>query len=295
MDSDHSVVRRHILLTGTMPFHYIQRRPAPRTGRVDRIDRGVGMTMMTGMMVRNPAKAVVKRMLSYSALVLHRVVGVVPAWAFVLRNLRARGFAPRTVFDIGVAHGTPELYAVFPKARYYLIDPTRESLPYMKDIARQLDATILNVALGEKDGEMEIGVRVNDIGGSTFYEEIGPLGPTRRYPVPVRRFDQLVDAFERPALCKIDVQGAEMSVLRGMGERIHEVDAILIEASVIATIRNGPEIAEVVAYLHDKGFVVYDVLGGGRRPLDSALAQLDLLFVKNDSPLRADHRWSATA
>lgn len=250
---------------------------------------------MASMMVRNPAKAVVKRAMSYSTLVLHRMIGVVPAWPFVLRNLRAQGFEPRTVFDIGVAHGTPELYAAFPDARYYLIDPTRESLPYMENISRRLDAKVLNVALGDKEGELEIGVRTNDIGGSTFYEEIGPLGPTRRYTVPVRRFDQAIDAFERPALCKIDVQGAEMSVLRGMGERIHDVDAILIEASVIATIKNGPEIAEVVAYLHQQGFVVYDVLGGGRRPLDRALAQLDLLFVKDDSPLRADHRWSATA
>jgi FkbM family methyltransferase len=251
--------------------------------------------MMTGLTMRNPAKAVVKRILSYSTLVLHRVVGVVPAWAFVLRNLRARGFQPRTVFDIGVAHGTPELYAVFPDARYYLVDPTRESLPHMEEIARRLDAKVLNIALGDADGELEIGVRTNDIGGSTFYEEIGPLGPTYRYPVPVRRFDGVIDSFERPALCKIDVQGSEMRVLRGMGERIHDIDAILIEASVIATIREGPEIAEVIAFLRQQGFVVYDVLGGGRRPLDRALAQLDLLFVKEDSPLRADHRWSATA
>src|SRR5262245_58291240 len=193
--------------------------------------------MMTGLTMRNPAKAVVKRILSYSTLVLHPMVGAVPAWAFVLRNLRARGFRPRTVFDIGVAHGTPELYAVFPDAHYYLVDPTRESLPHMEEIARQLDARILNIALGDADGELEIGVRTNDIGGSTFYEEIGPLGPTRRYLVPVRRFDGVIDSFERPALCKIDVQGSEMRVLRGMGERIHDVDAILIEASVIATIR----------------------------------------------------------
>jgi FkbM family methyltransferase len=255
-------------------------------------DLGVDVAITSSMTLRRPAGAALKRLLGYAATPLHRVVGVVPAWRYVLRRLQACGFQPRTVFDIGVARGTPELYAAFPAAHYVLVDPTRESLPYMQQIARRQRAVILNLALGERDGEAMITVRTDDIGGSTFYEEVGPLGPTRRYAVPVRRFDQAIGDFERPALCKIDVQGAEMSVLRGMGERIHELDAILIETSLIATIKDGPEIADVVTYLRQRSFVVYDVLGGGRRPLDNALAQLDLLFVKESSPLRADHRWA---
>jgi hypothetical protein len=84
-------------------------------------------------------------------------------------------------------------------------------------------------------------------------------------------------------------------VLRGMGMRIHELDAIVVEASLIATIRDAPEIDDIIGFCKAQGFVLYDVLGGGRRPLDGALAQLDLLFVKQDSPLRADRRWSARA
>lgn len=244
-------------------------------------------------MARNPVKAVVKGLLRVLGLLLHRIVEILPAWPFVLRRLKALGLKPKTVFDIGVAKGTPELYAAFPAARYYLIDPTRESLPHMEAIAGRLDARVFNVALGDEEGELEIGVRTDDIGGSTFFEEIGPLGSTKRYPVPVRRFDRLVDGFERPALCKIDVQGAEMKVLHGMGTRIVEMDAIIIEASTIATIKDGPEIAEVIAFLKKNGFVLYDVLGGERRPLDRALAQLDLLFIKENSPLRADKRWRA--
>jgi hypothetical protein len=34
------------------------------------------------------------------------------------------------------------------------------------------------------------------------------------------------------------------------------------------------------------------VLGLKRRPLDDATAQLDLLFVPQDSSLRADRRWA---
>lgn len=244
-------------------------------------------------MARNPVKTIAKWLLRVFGLLVHWIIGILPAWPFVLKRLKALGLKPKTVFDIGVAKGTPELYAAFPDARYYLVDPTRESLPYMETIARKLDARVLNVALGDREGELEIGMRADDIGGSTFFDEIGPLGATKRYPVPVRRFDQLVDGFERPALCKIDVQGAEMEVLHGMGARIDEMDAIIIEASTIATVRDGPEIADVIAFLKERGFVIYDVLGGERRPLDRALAQLDLLFIKENSPLRADRRWRA--
>jgi FkbM family methyltransferase len=246
-------------------------------------------------MTPNPARTAAKRLVGSLGSLLHRTVGMVPAWSFALGRLKAQGFLPRTVFDIGVARGTPELYDAYPEARYYLIDPTRESLPYMQALARRLDAAVLNIALGETEGESEIGVRPNDINGATFYEEIGPLRESHRYPVTVRRFDQAIGAFERPALCKIDVQGAEMSVLRGMGMRIHELDAIIVEASLIATIRDAPEIDDIIGFCKAQGFVLYDVLGGGRRPLDGALAQLDLLFVKQDSPLRADRRWSARA
>jgi FkbM family methyltransferase len=217
--------------------------------------------------------------------------GSLALWAAGMRNLRRRGFAPRTVFDVGVAVGTPELYEAFPHARFLLIDPTPQSLPHMAQIARRFDAEIFNLALGEADGEMEIEVRLDDIKGATFFEEIGPLGPTERFLVPVRRFDKLFVEFAHPALCKIDVQGAELMVLRGMGERIHELDALIVEVSTIATVAGGPEAFDVIAFLKERGFVMFELLGMSRRPLDQALAQLDILFVNERSPFRADHRW----
>ena len=83
--------------------------------------------------------------------------------------------------------------------------------------------------------------------------------------------------------------------LYGMVGRLRDVDALLIEASSIATLRNGPEFHDVVLFLKEHGFVIYDMLRTLRRPLDGALAQLDVLFVPEDSFLRADRRWAASA
>ncbi len=214
-----------------------------------------------------------------------------PSWQRSFRILDHYGFEPATVFDIGVGFGTYALYHAYPHAFYYLVDPTPESLRHMRRIAQRLEAEILNLALGNRDGAVDIEIRA-DIQGSTLFEECGPRQVLRNETVPLRRFASVIGSFARPALCKIDVQGAEMLVLKGMDDRIQEIDAFILETSVIATVRGGPEISDVMHFMNENGFVVFDVVGMKRRPLDGATAQLDLLFVAEDSFFRADRRWS---
>lgn len=216
---------------------------------------------------------------------------VVPSFERFARRLRAAGLEPRTVFDIGVAEGTPWLYEAFPKAKFVLVDPTRESLPHMQRWARELDADIWNFALGAESGSLKIKVRP-EIGGSTFFDEIGHAEVVAEYDVPVQRFDSLDIEIERPSLCKIDVQGAECMVIEGMRGCMSQIDVLIVESSFIATIAGGPEFSEVVRLLAEVGFRPYDIVGVTRRPLDQALAQVDLVFVPDSSPLRADRRWA---
>jgi FkbM family methyltransferase len=245
-------------------------------------------------MVPGLAKKIARPLIATVAAPLTGPVGAMALWAAGMATLKRAGFAPRTVFDIGVATGTPELYEAFPEAHFVLVDPSRDSFPHMQRLADGLDAEIHAVALGDRDGEVEIETRRDDIAGATLFKELGPVGETERYAVPLRRFDSLFTGFARPALCKIDVQGAELMALEGMGERMRDIDALIVEASTIPTLADAPELFEVLAFLNQRGFVVYDLVGMAHRPLDGALAQLDLLCVPVDSPLRADHRWRAT-
>lgn len=44
-----------------------------------------------------------------------------------------------------------------------------------------------------------------------------------------------------------------------------------------------------------RGLVALRHLPGDIRPLDGALAQLDVAFARDDGPLRADHRYATDA
>jgi FkbM family methyltransferase len=216
-----------------------------------------------------------------------------PSWARTLRVLQRRGFAPATIFDIGVGYGTFPLYRAFPGAFYHLVDPARESLAYMRRLSRQLRCEIHTVALGDRDGEVALEVRA-DIQESTLLEEVGPREVRRIDRVAMRRFDSLFGPIERPSLCKIDVQGAELMVLGGMSGRLAEIDALVIETSTIATVKGGAEVYDVVRFLGEHGFALADIVGLRRRPLDDATAQLDLMFVPHDGGPRIDRRWAAS-
>ena len=224
---------------------------------------------------------------------------VVPSFERLSGRLKDEGLYPRTVFDIGVAYGTPWLYETFPAAKFHLIDPVRESLPYMQAWAGRLNAEIHAVGLGHEAGKQIIHVRP-EIGGSSLFEEQGEVTITKSYEIEIVRLDELLSSFETPALVKIDVQGAELNVLRGMaatsggGGMLPKIDIIIVETSLIATLKGeAPEFAAVCRFLNDEGFVLFDIVGAIRRPLDNALAQVDAVFVPENSRLRRDKRWSA--
>src|SRR5258708_14634465 len=162
-----------------------------------------------------------------------------PSWQQSFRVLERYGFRPNTVFDIGVAYGTYELYRAFPDAHYHLIDPTPESLHYMRLLERQLRCEVHQTALGDRNGEVEIEIRP-DIQAATLLEDVSERDVLRRDRVPMRRFDSLIDDIARPSLCKIDVQGADLMLLEGMTGRLSSIHALIISTNTFPTLLPPP-------------------------------------------------------
>lgn len=160
----------------------------------------------------------------------------------------------------------------------------------MRQWTTKLDADIHNVALGEAEGEVEIRNRAT-IEHATILCDVTKPAVMGTYVVPMLRFDRLFQNVARPAFCKIDVEGFEMSVLRGMTNTLPAIDVIVVESSLNTLYAGGVELADVVRFMTEHGFALFDVCEAKRRPFDSALHQLDVAFVKAESPMRAK-RWS---
>jgi FkbM family methyltransferase len=212
-----------------------------------------------------------------------------------LAHLKHLGIAPRTIVDVGVARGTPELYAAFPGVPLLLVEPLREHEGDLQRIvAGRPGSRYALAAGGPEPGELEIAVHRVTACSSVLGDRDPGGEPAQRRTVPVVAVDDLVaeHALAAPFLVKVDVEGAELHVLEGARATLAGTDVVLLEVSFFALVPGGAQIADVIAWMAEAGFSAYDLYSGHTRPLDGALAQVDIAFVRTDGPLRADHRYA---
>jgi FkbM family methyltransferase len=204
------------------------------------------------------------------------------------KHLKALGFEVRTVIDVGIAFGTAPIYDAFPRARYFLVEPVAECRPVLEKLKHRLNAEYFLVAAGAENKDVALNVH-DDISGSSLYPQVeGKVLDGEARLTPMRRLDSLLPAeLEHPVFLKIDTQGAELEVLKGLGSRIGEIDLLIVETTMMPVRHGIPQFADIVRFCDEAGFAAYDVLDGFTRALDGALAQIDLAFVRKDSPLRS--------
>lgn len=205
-----------------------------------------------------------------------------------LERMKAAGLEPRTVIDVGFATGTPGLYGVFDDVRYVMVEPLKESLPFMNAIVEHYPGSVaINAAAGRTAGEASFVVTPN-LSGSSF-----TLSPKRgeHRTVPMVTLDEVAaaHAVAGPCFLKLDVQGYELEALAGAEALLADTCGIIVEVSLWAD-RKQKGMAEffpLVGWLHAHGFVLYDICQIVRRDLDDAITEMDMVFVPAASPLRA--------
>jgi FkbM family methyltransferase len=205
------------------------------------------------------------------------------------------GLQPRTVVDVGVATGTEELYRSFPDSYILLIEPLKEFEPDLKAILKRYKGSYVLAAAGSSSAQVTFNVHKNHMGGSSLYkEQMGTEADGYEITIPMLRIDDiLIDKqLKGPYLIKIDVQGAELNALEGAQMALLEAEVVVLEVSMFEFMKGAPQFFDVVSYMKNHGFVAYDIILGWNRPLDNALGQIDIVFVKDIGMFRQDHSYS---
>jgi hypothetical protein len=92
----------------------------------------------------------------------------------------------------------------------------------------------------------------------------------------------------KPDLIKIDVQGAELDVLKGLGNFIHDVKYIQLEVSYLRNNKNGCFADEVIEYLILHGFYIVGVINSFKDDY-KMLIQQDYIFKNKRFMHRMNH------
>lgn len=221
--------------------------------------------------------------------------------AEMLRQIKQLGAAPAYVVDVGAAYGsfTRECAAIFPDACYLLVEPLaeyRSSLAALK--CSMPTARYVCAAASSRSGEIAINVHP-DLLGSSLLREVERGTDVNGVPRYVRAVtvDRLIEetGAKGPFFLKVDVQGAEVDVLQGAEALLKETEYVILEVSFFKFFEDGPEFSDIVAYMKTRGFVLYDITGLQYRPLDNALSQADVAFVKDSGMFRREHFYATPA
>jgi FkbM family methyltransferase len=209
-------------------------------------------------------------------------------------HLADSGLQPRTVIDVGVASDTADLYSAFSSAKLLLIEPLAEFEPSLKKICTRFDAQYVLAAAGASSGSVTLNVHPDRFGSSILREVEGAGVDGTPRTVPLVTIDSLVSekSLSGPFLLKVDVQGAELQVLAGATETLRHTEVVLLEVTLLSSLIGGPQLHDVVLWMKYAGFVAYDIGGLHYRPLDNALCQVDIAFVREDGPFRRSHAYA---
>lgn len=207
--------------------------------------------------------------------------------------LRARGFSPKHIIDVGANHGywTRTALNYFPDSFYTLIEPQDYLKQDVQDLLSRGDNKIQWIGAGAADKPGFLPFNISDRDDSSTFvrsQEAEAYG-MRRLEVPVVTLNELVRTRSAPFpdLVKIDAEGLDLRVIAGASELLGKTDVFLIETTVCAqNLENTLE--NVIATMSRAGYHVIDIPGFNRSPKYGVLWLCDLAFLRNESPLLAE-------
>lgn len=217
--------------------------------------------------------------------ILDAALGELPVLTYL--RLRDRGFRPRGIIDIGADGGAwaRMIRMIYTEAPILMIEARRSQAAALTRTCSEIGNANYNIAL--LGPEQRDAVQFFEMqSGSSMFGERSDVPRTVNL-LPMITLDSLNAELDAPVFLKLDVQGAELDILRGASKTLERSEVVQLETQLLHYNEGAPCAAEVIGFMHERGFAVYEIADLIRPQSD--LVQVDFIFVRNDSPLRRNH------
>ncbi len=180
-----------------------------------------------------------------------------------LHKLKEHGFYPKVIYDIGacVLHWTDEAVRIWPAAEYVVF----EAMDSCEFLYQEKDLKYHIGVLSDVSGK-DVDFYQNDWhpGGNSYYREnseINPEAANRFNESHKKRLKTVtLDAVARlkkfppPDLIKMDIQGAELDVLKGAGDLLDSAQHVILELQKVEYNKGAPLKDSVILFMESQGF-----------------------------------------
>ena len=192
-----------------------------------------------------------------------------------LELLKTQGFYPKTALDVGANIGQwySMFNSIFPNTEILSV----EGNPLVEEKLKEVNPNYLLTLLGKEKGETTFFLVHDECSGGSIYKETTwHYEDAKEYNLPINTLDSYNREFD---YIKMDVQGAELDVIKGGLKTVLNCSVLQLELSILEYNKDAPSISEVISYLHHLDFAVYDI--SSHFYWNNRLNQIDILFINN--------------
>ena len=206
----------------------------------------------------------------------------------LLELIKADGCAIKTIFDVGANIGTWTLLAksFFPDAEVHAFEPLNKHIQQFETNTKKLqNVELYSYCLGNENTFSTINISSFSDSSSIMnatpleFQQFG-IKKIKEEQIEIKRLDDLIDnkVLPVPDIIKLDVQGFELEVLKGIRKYINHINYLIVEVSFKEYYYDQPLFLDIANYLSGNKFNIYAL--GHSTPIGKELGQLDVLFKK---------------
>jgi len=189
-------------------------------------------------------------------------------------NLKAAGFSPKHILDVGANHGTwtREALKYFPDAYYTLIEPQNWLKPSFQDLLNTNKKISYHaVGAGSQSGSFKFTIVERDDSCSFKYTEEEALkNDYKQVEIPIVTLNELL--------------GANSKLPKGASDFVGKTEVFMVEAGVV-TKEFDNSILKVMKFMDGNGYRLFEITDLNRPFVFNILWLVELAFVRKNGSI----------